>query len=175
MQRAASPLWGGLLTTAALCACAPLSLNVGPVPITLQSLIICLAGALAGGAGVLGVAFWLALAALGLPVLAGVKGGVAAMGGYSAGFLIALPIAARLAMRWRPSWGWRRTMGLMLACHGLLLALGGLGVVLRGGDPAALAVLLPGAAVKSLAATVLLLAATRFAPARTGKASGAQN
>lgn len=156
MQRAVTPLWGGLTTTAALCACAPLSLELGPVPITLQSLIVCLAGALAGRAGVFGVAVWLALAALGLPVLAGMKGGIGAMGGYSAGFLIALPIAARLAMRWQPGWGWQATLGLMLACHGLLLALGGAVIIWRGGDVTALAVLLPGAGVKAALATAVL-------------------
>jgi len=156
MQRAVTPRWGGLLTTAALCACAPLSLELGPVPVTLQSLIVVLAGAMAGGAGVFGVAVWLALAALGLPVLAGMKGGIDAMSGFSAGFLIALPLAARLAMRWQPGWAWRSTLGLMLACHGLLLALGGAVIALRGGDVAALAVLLPGAGVKAALATAVL-------------------
>ena len=155
-MRPLSPLAGGLLTTAALCLCAPLSLTVGPVPITLQSLIVCLAGALAGGAGVFGVLGWLALAALGLPVLAGMKGGLLAMGGFSAGFIVALPIAARLAMRWQPGWGWRRTLWLMLGCHALLLVLGGVVIALRGGDVTVLAVLLPGAGVKAAAATLLL-------------------
>lgn len=155
-SRPVSPLWGGLFTTATLCACAPLSLDLGPVPITLQSLIVCLAGALAGGAGVLGVASWLLLAALGLPVLSGMKGGLAAMGGMSAGFLIALPLAARLAMRWDSSWGWRPTLLLMLAAHALLLLMGGAVIALRGGDVHALAVLLPGAGVKAAVATMIL-------------------
>ena len=161
MIRPVSPLWGGLFTTLALCLCAPLSFDVGPVPVTLQSLIICLAGALAGGAGVLGVLAWLLLAALGLPVLAGMKGGLLAMGGYSAGFIVALPIAARLAMRWQPGWGWRQTLWLMLGCHALLLALGGAAIALRGGDVSALAVLLPGAGVKAVVATLVLMMAGR--------------
>jgi biotin transport system substrate-specific component len=155
-MRPVSPLWGGLLTTAALCACAPLSLELGPVPITLQSLIVCLAGALAGGSGVLGVLVWLLLAALGLPVLAGMKGGLAVMGGFGAGFIVALPLAARLAMRWQPAWGWRPTLVLMLAAHALLLALGGAFIAFRGGDVGALAVLLPGAGVKAVTATIVL-------------------
>ena len=53
--RLLSPLVGGLATTILLCAAAPLSFDVGPVPITLQSLIVCLAGAAAGAAGVGGV------------------------------------------------------------------------------------------------------------------------
>jgi biotin transport system substrate-specific component len=161
MARPVSPLWGGLLTTLALCLCAPLSLNFGPVPITLQSLIVCLAGALAGGAGVLGVLGWLLLAALGLPVLAGMKGGLLAMGGFSAGFIVALPLAARLAMRWQAGWNWQQTLMLMLAAHALLLALGGAVIALRGGDVTALAVLLPGAGVKAVVATFVLVMAGR--------------
>ena len=161
MARPVSPLWGGLVTTAALCACAPLSLDLGPVPITLQSLIVCLAGALAGGAGVVGVLGWLLLAALGLPVLAGMKGGLVAMGGFSAGFIVALPLAAQLAMRWQAGWAWRQTLVLMLSCHALLLALGGAVIALRGGDVGVLAVLLPGAGVKAAVATVLLWVAGR--------------
>lgn len=156
MTRPLLPLWGGLATTAALCAAAPLALPLGAVPITLQSLIVVLAGALAGGAGVAGVIVWLAMAALGLPVLAGMKGGIAAMSGYSAGFLIALPLAARLAMRWQIDWRWRPTLLLMLACHGLLLVLGGAVIAMRGGDVAALVTLLPGAGVKSLVAMLVL-------------------
>ena len=161
MARPVSPLWGGLVTTAALCACAPLSLDLGPVPITLQSLIVCLAGALAGGAGVVGVLGWLLLAALGLPVLAGMMGGLVAMGGFSAGFIVALPLAAQLAMRWQAGWAWRQTLVLMLSCHALLLALGGAVIALRGGDVGVLAVLLPGAGVKAAVATVLLWVAGR--------------
>ena len=161
MARPVSPLWGGLVTTAALCACAPLSLDLGPVRITLQSLIVCLAGALAGGAGVVGVLGWLLLAALGLPVLAGMKGGLVAMGGFSAGFIVALPLAAQLAMRWQAGWAWRQTLVLMLSCHALLLALGGAVIALRGGDVGVLAVLLPGAGVKAAVATVLLWVAGR--------------
>jgi biotin transport system substrate-specific component len=97
------------------------------------------------------------LAALGLPVLAGMKGGLLAMGGFSAGFIVALPLAARLAMRWQPGWNWRKTLMLMLAAHALLLALGGAVIALRGGDVAALAVLLPGAGLKAAVATIVLV------------------
>lgn len=156
MARAVSSLWAGLFTTVALCLAAPLSLGLGPVPITLQSLIVCLAGALAGGAGVVGVLGWLLLASLGVPVLAGMKGGLLAMGGFSAGFIVALPLAARLAMRWQTKWGWRKTLLLMLAAHALLLTLGGAVIALRGGDVSALVVLLPGAGVKATVATMVL-------------------
>ena len=166
MIRPMKPLPGAAAAFAALCLCAPLSLSLGPVPITLQSLIVCLAGALAGGAGVAGVLAWLGLAALGVPVLAGMKGGMAAMGGYSAGFLIALPLAARLAMFWQPGWGWRPALCLMLACHALLLVLGAAVIGLRAGDVGVIAVLLPGAGIKAAAAAAILgLAGRRSKPA----------
>jgi biotin transport system substrate-specific component len=46
---------------------------------------------------------------------------------------------------------------LMLAAHALLLALGGALIAMRGGDVGALAVLLPGAAVKAVVATLVLV------------------
>lgn len=174
MRRPIPALPGAIGACAALCAAAPLALPLGPVPITLQSLIVVLAGALAGGAGVAGVLAWLALAALGLPVLAGMKGGLAAMGGMSAGFLIALPLAARLAMRWQPGWGWRPTLLLMLAGHGLLLLLGGAVIAMRGGNVGSLAVLLPGAVGKSVLAMLGLGLVGRPTPdpSRKRKKSG---
>ena len=36
------------------------------------------------------------------------------MGGFSAGLIVALPLAARLAMRWQAGWNWRQTLLLML-------------------------------------------------------------
>ena len=89
------------------------------------------------------------------------KGGLVAMGGFSAGFIVALPLAAQLAMRWQAGWAWRQTLVLMLSCHALLLALGGAVIALRGGDVGVLAVLLPGAGVKAAVATVLLWVAGR--------------
>jgi biotin transport system substrate-specific component len=46
---------------------------------------------------------------------------------------------------------------LMLATHALLLALGGAVIALRGGDVTALALLLPGAGVKAVVATLVLV------------------
>ncbi|WP_197041838.1 hypothetical protein, partial [Sandarakinorhabdus oryzae] len=66
-----------------------------------------------------------------------------------------------LAMRWQPGWTWRRTLGLMLAAHALLLVLGGVVIAWRGGDVGALAVLLPGAGVKAAVATLVLVGVER--------------
>lgn len=65
------------------------------VPITAQSLGIMLCGTILGrNKGALAVLLYLAVAALGLPILAGGRGGLAAFTTPSFGFLIGFPIAA---------------------------------------------------------------------------------
>ncbi len=65
------------------------------VPITAQSLGIMLAGAVLGARrGALAVLVLLALVALGLPLLAGGRGGLGVFAGPSVGYLIGWPIAA---------------------------------------------------------------------------------
>ncbi|PRY58200.1 biotin transport system substrate-specific component [Knoellia remsis] len=65
------------------------------VPITAQSMGIMLAGAILGAKrGALSVLLLLALVAVGLPLLAGGRGGLGVFVGPSVGFLIGWPIAA---------------------------------------------------------------------------------
>lgn len=64
-----------------------------PVPVTLQTLGVFLAvGLLGGRRGSGAVLVWLLMAAVGLPVLSGFRGGIGALlgstGGYAAGFLL---------------------------------------------------------------------------------------
>ncbi len=60
-----------------------------PVPITLQTLFVLLAGAAIGGRfGSLGQGMYLAIGALGAPVFAGRIGGLAALGGPTGGYLL---------------------------------------------------------------------------------------
>lgn len=67
----------------------------GAVPITAQSLGIMLAGAVLGGRrGALAVLVFLALVTLGLPLLAGGRGGLGVFAGPSIGYLVGYPIAA---------------------------------------------------------------------------------
>ncbi len=66
-----------------------------PVPITLQTLGVMLAGAVLGARkGGASVLLFLALVAIGLPLLAGGRGGLGVFAGPSVGFLIGWPIAA---------------------------------------------------------------------------------
>lgn len=70
------------------------------VPITLQSLGVMLAGAVLGPwRGTAAVLVFLLLVALGLPLLAGGRGGLGVFAGPSAGFLFGFPVAA-LVIGW---------------------------------------------------------------------------
>jgi len=65
-----------------------------PVPITLQSLGIMITGAVLGARrGAAAVLLFLFLVALGLPLLAGGRGGLGVFAGPSVGYLIGFPIA----------------------------------------------------------------------------------
>jgi biotin transport system substrate-specific component len=65
------------------------------VPITAQSLGVMLAGAILGARrGFAALALFLALVAVGLPLLAGGRGGLGVFVGPSAGFLLAWPVTA---------------------------------------------------------------------------------
>src|SRR5699024_5935376 len=64
-------------------------------PVTLQTFAVLLAGAVLGPRlGALAVLLHLAVGLVGLPVLAGAKGGLAVLAGPSAGYLLAFPLAA---------------------------------------------------------------------------------
>lgn len=72
----------------------PIQLGSG-VPITAQTLGVMLCGTVLGSKrGALAVLLFLSLVLLGLPLLAGGRGGLAVLSGPSVGFLIAWPIAA---------------------------------------------------------------------------------
>ncbi len=70
----------------------------GPVPITLQTLGVALAGlALGPLRGLLAVLLYLVVGFAGLPVFAGGAAGLAVLGKPSAGYLLSFPIAALVA------------------------------------------------------------------------------
>ena len=81
-----------------------------PVPITLQTLFVLLAGAAIGGRyGSLGQVMYLAIGALGVPAFAGRIGGLAAFGGPTGGYLISflvVPIIVAALLRYSRSITW---------------------------------------------------------------------
>ena len=77
-------------------------LPITPVPITLQTLVLCIIGlTLSWRKGVASVVMYLALGAAGLPVFAGFKGGWAVFVGPTAGFLVGFifGVAATAALK----------------------------------------------------------------------------
>jgi len=154
-----------LLGILALTASSWLNVPMIPVPMTLQTLAVMLVGALYGWRlGVLTILVWLALGALGLPVLAGGTGGIARFLGPTGGYLLAFPFAGALT-GWLAERGWNgERMALafaaMLIAHALCLLLGGAWLATTLGMQKAVAVgvvpFVPGAVVKSALGAVLL-------------------
>jgi biotin transport system substrate-specific component len=109
------------------------------VPITAQTLGVMLAGAVIGARrGALSLVLLLVLVAVGLPLLAGPRGGLGVFALPSAGFLVGFPVAAyvigwlteRGGPRYRLAWG---LVANALGGIGVLYVLGVAGLVLVGG------------------------------------------
>lgn len=96
------------------------------VPITAQSLGVMLAGAVLGARrGALAVLLVLALVAIGLPVLAGGRGGLGVFVSPTAGFLVGWPVAAFVT-----GWITERWRGAPLALvAGVASVIGGIGAM----------------------------------------------
>ncbi|WP_162252064.1 biotin transporter BioY [Brevundimonas sp. Root1423] len=138
--------------------CARIAIPMVPVPMTLQTWAVLLAGAATGPVrGVSAVALYLVAGLAGLPVLADGASGLAPFTGPTAGYLIAFLPAAGLA-------GWLcvkgrlarspAAVGWMVALHLLILAVGGVWLALNiGAGPAlehGVLPFLPGAVLKSV-------------------------
>jgi biotin transport system substrate-specific component len=156
----------------------PGAITVGnSVPITLQTLGVMLAGSVLGWRrGALAVLTFLALAAAGLPVLAGGRGGLAVFAGPSAGYLVGFVLGAAVI-------GWlveRRLPGYDVRWGFLANVVGGIGAVYLVGIPVqaavtgtsglvatavAAAVFLPGDLLKAVVATSVAAAVHRGYPA----------
>lgn len=147
----------------------------GGVPITAQTLGVMLAGAILGPlVGAVSVATLLALVALGLPLLAGGRGGAAVFVGPTSGYLIGWLVGVVIiglivhAGERRPVW-WRTFLGVFL---GGVVAVYACGIPLQsvimriGVDQAALANLafVPGDLAKAIIATVVVGALVRGYP-----------
>lgn len=86
------------LGTLALTASSWLSIPSVPVPITMQTYVVLVTGALLGPRlGTLTVIAWLAEALVGMPVLAQGASGILPFAGPTAGYLFSFPVVAALA------------------------------------------------------------------------------
>ena len=80
------------LMTALICVAGPLSISIGPIPLTLSNFAVYLAAAVLGAKyGPISVALYLLIGAIGVPVFSGFTGGVQKLigvtGGYLAGYV----------------------------------------------------------------------------------------
>ncbi|OAN38306.1 biotin transporter BioY [Microbacterium sp. H83] len=154
----------------------------GGVPITAQTLGVMLAGAVLGPRRApLSVLLVLALAAVGLPVLAGGRGGLGAFVGPTAGYLlgwVAGAVVIGLIMRGHRVTWWRTALATVLGGILVVYAFGipvqalVLGMDLRTAAASSI-VFLPGDALKAATATVLVIALRRAYPPAFGRAASA--
>ncbi|MCM3780559.1 biotin transporter BioY [Microbacterium hydrocarbonoxydans] len=145
----------------------------GGVPITAQTLGVMLAGAVLGPRRApLAVALVLVLAAVGLPVLAGGRGGLGVLVGPTAGYLIGWVFGAivigLIVHADRITW-WRTALGVVAGGIAVVYAFGiPVQALVLGMDlaPTALSSLafLPGDVLKVAAATALVVALRRAYP-----------
>jgi biotin transport system substrate-specific component len=149
----------------------PIPVPALPVPVTLQALGVMLAGCMLGPArGAAAVALYLLLAAIGLPVLPGGRGGLGVYAGPTGGFLVGMLIGAAVC-GWLAHRAVQPGAGTLTAMLGYFVAAlaGGLVVVYGVGIPwlaavagmtlgkaaLAMAVFLPGDIVKAVVAAVV--------------------
>jgi biotin transport system substrate-specific component len=154
----------------ALASQAEIRLGFTPVPVTLQTLAVCLAGATLGSRrGALAMLLYLAEGAAGLPFFAGGAGGAAHLAGPTGGYLIGF-VPAAFAVGWLSERGWDRSPWRAAAAMTLgtlvLFACGLLQLAAFVGAPRVLALgfypFLWGAVLKIALASALLPSAWAF-------------
>ncbi len=162
----------------AVCAVLPAIPTGGAVPITLQTFGVVLTGLVLGPRrGALALLLYVAVGLAGLPVFSGATGGLGVLGGPSAGYLLAFPLAAAVAgalgllarrtrARWRvPALFGAAAAATLLTVHPLGIAVMGWRLGLSPSEAvAAGAVFLPGDVLKNVLAAVVAAAALRAFP-----------
>lgn len=146
------------------------------IPVTAQGLGIMLCGTVLGAKrGALAVLLYLAVGAMGLPIFAGGRGGLAPFMGPSAGFLIGFPVAAFvigfIVERWRSNIGAVAFFASVFGAIPVLYTLGITGLVLFATKEtsfatatAAMAVFLPGDMLKAVLAAVITRSLAKARP-----------
>jgi biotin transport system substrate-specific component len=149
---------------AALGLIPPIPLPVIPVPITAQTLGVMLAGLVLGSRrAFLALLLFVALVAVGLPLLSGGRGGLGVFVGPSAGFVVGFPFSA-YAVGWfteRFCRDGRYRLGAGIAAAllggvGVLYVFGAVGFMLVTGlSPLPVLVFIPGDVVKAVVAALI--------------------
>lgn len=154
---------------ALICVAGPLTISIGPIPLSLCSFAVYMAGAVLGAKrGTLAVAIYLLIGLTGVPVFSGFSGGfqklIGVTGGYLAGYL---PCAWLTGLGVRPGETAGKPKWKLPACMALgtaaLYLIGTAWFMLQTRNPLSAALglcvipFLPGDAVKIVAATLLAL------------------
>ncbi len=85
------------MCAAITCILAPISIPIGPVPISLCTFAVMLAGVLLGAKfGFISQLIYVLLGAVGVPVFAGYSAGVSCIAGMTGGYIVAYPVLALL-------------------------------------------------------------------------------
>lgn len=151
-------------------------INVGAlgVPITLQTLVVCLCGLVLGfGRGTAAVGLYILLGLVGLPIFSGFRAGPAVLASPSAGYIIGfifgaavVGLLATLAVRSR--WRAAALFGAALAGTVVIHLSGIIGFLIKGmGLQAAIAadvIFLPGDIIKNVIAVLIALSLHRAFP-----------
>ncbi|WP_100404984.1 biotin transporter BioY [Bacillus solitudinis] len=115
---------------AALGIFPPIPVPFTPVPITAQTLGVMLAGAVLGARlGFMSMGLFVLLVAVGLPVLAGGRGGLGILFGTSGGYILSWPFAA-LVIGYLVQTNWSKIRLWKMVCFNII---GGVLVVYAGG------------------------------------------
>ena len=159
---------------ALICVAGPLSIAIGPIPLSLATFAVYMAGAVLGWKkGALAVLIYLLIGIVGVPVFSGFSGGVQRLAGVTGGYLIGyLPCALITGLgaseepprSSKPDW---RLFALMVAGTAVLYSIGTAWFMLQTGNALAASLgmcvipFLPGDAIKIVAAGLLSLPVRR--------------
>ena len=152
---------------ALICVAGPLTIPIGPIPLSLASFAVYLAGSVLGKKrGTIATALYLLIGIIGVPVFSGFSGGFQKLAGVTGGYLVGyLPCAflSGVGGEQREKTGWWFQALMMAAGTFILYAVGTAVFMLHTGNAlgAALSLcvipFLPGDAVKIIAAVLLTL------------------
>jgi len=130
-QSASWKFFAVAVAIACLSVASYIEIPMVPVPITAQTyVLLTIAGLLGWKLGIVSTVLWLALGALGLPVLAGGSSGLDYFAGPTAGYLFAFPLAvAVVGLLFERGWNVKNialAYFAMLLGHAVCLGFGGL-------------------------------------------------
>lgn len=159
---------------ALICVAGPLTVAIGPVPLSLASFAVYLAGAILGWKrGSLAVAVYLLIGLAGVPVFSGFSGGVQKLFGVTGGYLIGYVACALITGLFsgeprvkKPRPAWMMAAGMVLGTA-VLYAVGTAWFMAQTGNALAAALgmcvlpFLAGDAVKIAAASVIAVPVRR--------------